>query len=160
MSYIFSLFPINNKAFKVTVSIAGIEGTWKFHISIFKSYYLQCNRLQIIFKRLSSQLAQLLEYGANKNYVMKKTINAHAIKTLFAAVLMLMVNIAVQAQEKVTVTHTETQTTNWLSDNWMWVAGGVLLLIILIALGSSSSRRTTTTRDNLTGTTTTTTVED
>jgi len=134
-------------------------GTQQFHISTFKSYYLQCNCLQIIFKRLSTQLAQLLNYGV-KNYVMKKTINAHAIKTLFAAVLMLMVNIAVQAQEKVTVTHTETQTTNWLSDNWMWVAGGVLLLIILIALGSSSSRRTTTTRDNLTGTTTTTTVED
>src|SRR4051812_44648405 len=95
------------------------------------------------------------------NYVMKKTIIALSIKSLFTAILVLLVNIAVQAQEKVTtVTHTETQTTSWISNNWMWVAGGVLLLVILIALGSSSSRRTTTTRDNITGTTTSTTVED
>jgi len=92
---------------------------------------------------------------------MKKTINALSVKALFAAMLVLLVNIAAQAQDKVTtVTHTETQTTSWISEHWLWVAGGVLLLIILIALGSSGSRRTTTTRDNLTGTTTTTTVED
>ena len=91
---------------------------------------------------------------------MKKTINARSIKALFAAFLVLLVNIAAQAQDKVTVTHSETQTTSWISGNWMWVAGGVLLLIILIALGSSGRRRTTTTRDNITGTTTSTTVED
>jgi len=91
---------------------------------------------------------------------MKKTINARSIKALFAAFLVLLVNIAAQAQDKVTVTHSETQTTSWISGNWMWVAGGVLLLIILLALGSSGRRRTTTTRDNITGTTTSTTVED
>jgi H+/gluconate symporter-like permease len=92
---------------------------------------------------------------------MKRTINVSSIKALFAAILMLLVNIAVQAQEKVTttVTHAETQTTSWIGNNWMWVAGGVLLLIILIALGSSGSRRTTVTRDNITGTTTTTVEE-
>ncbi len=91
---------------------------------------------------------------------MKKSINASSIKALFAAVLVLLINTAVQAQEKVTtVTHTETHTTSWISNHWMWVAGGVLLLIILIALGSSGSRRTTITRDNITGTTTTTVEE-
>jgi hypothetical protein len=70
----------------------------------------------------------------------------------------LLANIAVLAQDKVTVTHTETQSTSWISDHWLWIAGGVLLLIILIALGSRGSR-TTTTRDHVTGTTTTT-VED
>src|SRR4051812_7370496 len=99
--------------------------------------------------------------AALKRIIMKKTINAHCIKTLFAAILVFLVNVAVQAQEKVTtVTHTETQTTSWIGDHWMWVAGGVLLLIILIALGSSGSRRTTVTRDNITGTTTSTTVEE
>ena len=90
---------------------------------------------------------------------MKKTLANYSFKSFFAAFLGLLVNMGAQAQDKVTVTHTETQTTSWISDNWLWVAGGVLLLIILIALGSRGSR-TTTTRDNITGTTTSTTVED
>src|SRR4051794_13238606 len=51
-----------------------------------------------------------------KMHFMKKMINALSIRALFAAILVLMVNIAVQAQDKVTVTHTETQTTSWISD--------------------------------------------
>jgi protein-S-isoprenylcysteine O-methyltransferase Ste14 len=89
---------------------------------------------------------------------MKKTFIVPSFRALFAALLVLLVNIAAQAQEKVTVTTSKTETTSWISDNWLWVAGGVLLLIILLAMGSRGSR-TTTTRDHVTGTTTTT-VED
>lgn len=91
---------------------------------------------------------------------MKKTFIDRSIKTWFTALLVMFFNVAVMAQDKVTVTHTTTETTSWISEHWLWVAGGVLLLIILIALGSSGSRRTTVTRDSATGTTTTTTVED
>jgi hypothetical protein len=76
-------------------------------------------------------LAHLLNRKTYKNGVMKRTINASYIKTLFAAILVLLINLAVQAQEKITttVTHTETQTTGWLSNNRMWVAGGGCCLL-------------------------------
>lgn len=91
---------------------------------------------------------------------MKKT---SAISFLRAALAVLFINLfalAAMAQESVTIETEEAG--SWLSENWMWVAGGVLLLIILLAAGSSRSRRTTTVREDPAGrtTSTTTVVED
>lgn len=65
------------------------------------------------------------------------------------------------AQDSTTVVK-KTRVTYWLSENWLWIAGGALLLIIIIAVSSSRSRATTTTtvvRDDLGNTKRVTTTE-
>ena len=51
---------------------------------------------------------------------------------------------------KTTKVEVTANTTNWFSDNWIWVVGVIVFIILLFALmGGSSSRRTTVVREDL-----------
>ena len=92
---------------------------------------------------------------------MKTSIKQISYKAMLASFMMLVFNIVSFAQnDKVVIDTGEAK--SWISENWMWLVGGLLLLILLFSLGSSRTRKTTVTRDYPTGTstTTTTTIED
>ncbi len=76
-------------------------------------------------------------------------------KKLFVFSASFLLAIAAFAQEK-TITVDTGEAGGWLSNNWMWLVGGLILLIIIFSVGSSRTRRTTTTRDHSDGTSTTT----
>lgn len=100
---------------------------------------------------------------------MKLSTKIFNAKAWLTAIMLLMFNVVsfAQDQNEGTVSVDKAEVGNWFSENWMYVAGGVLLLIIIIFAMSGSSRsrtsRTTTVRetnDGVVRSTSTTTTED
>lgn len=70
--------------------------------------------------------------------------------TFFQAVSFAQETTGESSSTKTTKVEVTANTTNWFSDNWIWVVGVIVFIILLFALmGGSSSRRTTVVREDL-----------
>jgi hypothetical protein len=84
------------------------------------------------------QKTGLISAVSIEKIIMKK-INVSASKRLLP-LLLIITQLNVWGQDK-TVTSAVNKTTNFLEENWLWVAGAVVLLLILIGIFSGSNKR-------------------
>ena len=71
-------------------------------------------------------------------------MKSFVIKSFFFLTLITM-QLAVFAQQNLKQTNNDIK--NWLTENWLWVAGGAIVLVIIIVASSNgrrSNRKTTT----------------
>ena len=88
---------------------------------------------------------------------MKHLTITNSMKAFFAFISLLFIQAVVLAQDttsstsKTSVTVTKEQTSDWMSNPWVWIIGAAVFILLLVALlgrggGSGRTDRTTVTK--------------